>query len=160
MVTSASALLSVLVYCAVWSMPIACGLVLGMWVHELGHLAVVRRLGLPSSPIVFVPFVGAVQRIRARPAHVFDAAVLAVAGPACGLLFAVACKLGYATTGHDVLRFLGTAHAVLAVIDLLPLGALDGGRLLAALRQAPAPAKTWLCALYVALFAVALGLVI
>src|SRR5262249_3494395 len=48
--TLGTALISVALYCAIWNVPVAVGLVLGMWVHELGHAAVVRRLGLEPGP--------------------------------------------------------------------------------------------------------------
>lgn len=134
-VTGGSALFSALLYSAIWGVPIACGLVLGMWVHELGHRAVLRRLALACSPIVFVPFVGAVQRVPVRPSRAFDAALVGLAGPLCGLSFAAACKLGHAISGEPALRFLATAHALLALVDLLPFGMLDGKRVVAALAR-------------------------
>jgi Zn-dependent protease len=134
-VTAGSALVSIALYCGIWDAPIAVGLVLGMWIHELGHAVALRALGLPAGPIVFVPFIGAVQRLRVWPALARDLALLSLAGPAAGLSFALVCKLGYALTEHPALRFLATAHAVLAVIDLLPLGTLDGARVVAVLNR-------------------------
>lgn len=133
--TCGSAALSVLVYAGLWGLPIACGLVAGMWLHELGHAALARRLGLRPSPIVFVPFVGATQRLGRPPAHALDAARIALAGPCCGLWFALACRLGHAAGGPGELRFLATAHALLALVDLLPLALLDGRRVMGALAR-------------------------
>jgi Zn-dependent protease len=134
-VTAGSALLSIALYCGIWDVPIAVGLVLGMWIHELGHAAALRKLGLETGPIVFVPFIGAVQRLRVWPARALDIALLSLAGPGAGLAFALVCKLGYALTEQPALRFLATAHAALAVIDLLPLGTLDGARVVAVLNR-------------------------
>jgi Zn-dependent protease len=133
LVTGGSALFSIAVYCGLSSVPIACGLVLGMWAHELGHRAMLRRFGCETSPIVFVPFIGAVQRMRTQPASPVDAAAVALAGPLCGLIFAAACKLGHAVSGDSDLRLLGTALALLGLLDMLPLGPLDGRRIFAAL---------------------------
>ncbi|HKP58009.1 MAG TPA: hypothetical protein VJV78_14860 [Polyangiales bacterium] len=133
--TLGTALISVVLYCAIWNVSIAVGLVLGMWVHELGHAAVVRRLGLETGPIVFVPFIGAAQRLRVWPVRPLDVAVLSLAGPVASVVFALICKLGCVLTGDPALRFLATAHGLLAVIDLLPLGNLDGGRVVAALSR-------------------------
>ena len=133
--TGGSALCSIAVYSAVWGLPIALGLVLGMWIHELGHVAVLRRLGIERGPIVFVPLIGAVQRLCAQPKRSLDAALLALAGPICGLAFASACKLAYLLSGSEALGFLATAHAILALIDLLPFGTLDGKRVRTALRE-------------------------
>lgn len=132
--TLASALLNAALYALLWGPGIACGLVAGMWAHELGHRQVARRLGLEASPIVFVPLIGAMQRLRAQPATALDAAALALAGPLCGLWFALGCKLASAAFGDATLALLGTAHALLALIDLLPFGPLDGGRIVRAVR--------------------------
>jgi len=131
-VTGGSALFSIALYSGLWSMPIACGLVLGMWVHELGHRVLLRRYGFEPSPIVFVPFVGAVQRMSSQPADPVAVASVALAGPACGLVFAAGCTLGHAATGHPDLRLLGIALALLGLLDMLPLGPLDGRRIVGA----------------------------
>lgn len=131
--TGGSALLSVALYWGIWGAPIGVGLVLGMWIHELGHAAAARKLGLETGPIVFVPFIGAVQRLRIWPARALDTALLSLAGPAAGLAFALSCALGGSITQHSTLRFLAVAHAALALIDLLPFGTLDGARIIGAL---------------------------
>jgi hypothetical protein len=49
-------------------------------------------------------------------------------------VFAALCKLGYVLSANRSLRFLAVAHAIFALIDLLPFGALDGARVLPALK--------------------------
>lgn len=132
-VTLGSALLSIVAYCALWNVWIAVGLVTGMWAHELGHRAVMRKLEIDSGPILFLPFVGAVQRLRAQPERALDSALLGLGGPSCSALFAAACRLAHLLTDDPALRFLATAHAILAVLDLLPFGTLDGRRVVEAL---------------------------
>jgi Zn-dependent protease len=134
-ITLSSAAVSIFAYCGLWDVRIAVGLVLGMWAHELGHLVVMRRLKIDSGPILFVPFVGAVQRMGEQPQSELDAARLGLAGPICSMLFACVCRLGHAFTADPALRFLATAHAILAVVDLLPFGRLDGKRVVEALSQ-------------------------
>jgi Zn-dependent protease len=158
--TLGSASFSVLLYAALSGPFVAFGLVAGMWFHELGHRWFARELGLPVSPIVFVPFVGAVQRLRASPSSEVDGALLALAGPLCGLWFAFACKLAFAATDLHALRSLGTAHAILALIDLLPVRPLDGGRVLGAFRSRRATQRSVAVAgIYAVLIAVGIGLV-
>jgi hypothetical protein len=130
-----SALVSLVAYWALWGPVVGCGLIAGMWVHELGHRALALRLRLGPSPIAFVPFVGAMQRLRTLPASALDGAVLALAGPLCGLWFALACKLAALAGAGNELRFLGTAHALLSLIDLMPLAMLDGARVVGALSR-------------------------
>jgi hypothetical protein len=130
-----SAFVSLVPYWGLWGPVVGCGLIAGMWAHELGHRAVARRLRLGPSPIAFVPFVGAMQRLRSLPSSALDGAVLALAGPLCGLWFALFCKLAARAGAGDELRFLGTAHALLSLIDLMPLAMLDGARVVAALSR-------------------------
>ena len=144
--TGGSAIISALLYAVLWSVPVSCGLVLGMGVHELGHWLMIRRLGLRSGPIVFVPFVGAMQKLKAPPRSVFDGAQLALAGPLFGLMFAVGCKLVFLLTGQPVYRLLGTAHALLALLDAVPFGMLDGQRIFAALSRRHRSACAVACA--------------
>jgi Zn-dependent protease len=146
MATGGSALASALLYALLWGMPMGIGLVLGMGVHELGHWWLIRRLGLQSSAIVFVPFIGAVQKLRAPPADALAGAQLALAGPLCGLLFAAACKLAFVATALPVLALLGTAHALLALLDAVPFGMLDGRRIFAALSRRHRAACACACA--------------
>jgi Zn-dependent protease len=157
-VTLGSALLSIALYWGLWGRTIAAGLVLGMWFHELGHVAMIRKLGLPRSPIVFVPFIGAMQRIRQFPTRPLDLAALALAGPAAGIGFAAVCKVAYAMTDHGALRFLAAALAILALIDLLPFGALDGARILPALKTR-GTGRVIVAATFAILVACAVGLV-
>ena len=159
-VTLGSASFSVLSYSVLWGPLLAFGLVGGMWAHELGHQRCARQLRLPLSPIVFVPFLGAVQRLRAPPSSAINGALLALAGPLCGLWFALACKLAFAATGLHALRFLGTAHAILALIDLLPVHPLDGGRVLHALKpRGMTQSAVAVAGIYALLIAVGIGLV-
>jgi Zn-dependent protease len=130
-----SALVSLIPYWALWGPVVAGGLVAGMWAHELGHRILARRLGLGPSPIAFVPFVGAMQRLRSQPASALDGALLGLAGPLSGMWFALACQLVATAGAGQQLRFVGTAHAVLALIDLLPLAMLDGARVVGSLSR-------------------------
>ena len=74
------------------------------------------------------------------------------AGPACGWLFAIACKLAHLATSDPDLRLLAIALAALTWLDLLPIRPLDGHRICAALaRGRCAPATTAKIALAYAL---------
>lgn len=158
-VTWGSALFSIAIYRELWGFTIALGLVAGMWFHELGHAVVMRRLGLPRAPILFLPFIGALQRVRQFPSRPLDLAALALAGPAAGIAFAAVCSaLAHALTTNPALRFLAMAHAFLALIDLLPFGVLDGARVLPALRERTA-ARLGVVAAFVVLAASAVALV-
>ena len=109
------------------------GLVLLLFVHEMGHVLEARRQGLPVSVPVFIPFMGAMITMKEMPHNAWREARLAIAGPIVGSLGAlVLFLLGVAYDSHDLkaLAFLGF---FLNLFNLLPVIPLDGGRITAAL---------------------------
>jgi Zn-dependent protease len=126
---------SLALYSALWGLPLSLGLLLGMAAHELGHMLVLRHLKLPFSAPIFVPLVGAAVRAPITPWRPSDAMLLALAGPAAGMGFALLCLLGHVVTGVGLLFTLAWLHALLNLVDLIPLGPLDGGRAWRAWRQ-------------------------
>ena len=76
--TAGTMLVSVGAYTLLWGWQFAALFVLLLFVHELGHAIALRREGIPTSPILFVPFLGAVIGMRGRP---HDAWVEAKVGP-------------------------------------------------------------------------------
>ena len=83
--TNAGTLLSMAlsfgVYWAAFGWPFAAGLILSLYVHEMGHVAALRRLGIPFSLPMFLPGVGAVVRLRQPPASPSEDARIGLAGP-------------------------------------------------------------------------------
>ncbi|MCI0343554.1 MAG: site-2 protease family protein [Planctomycetales bacterium] len=114
-----------------WDM--ALGLFLLILVHELGHVAAMRRCGLALRGIYFIPFLGAVSVAKARGRSRGQQAAIALAGPAAGLLSALALYAAWVATGSDHLGALAIAAAVLNLFNLLPVSPLDGGRVTEAL---------------------------
>jgi Zn-dependent protease len=114
----------------------ALGLVLLLFVHEMGHVLEARRQGLPVSVPVFIPFMGAMITMKEMPHDAWREARLAIAGPIVGSLGAlVLYLLGLAYDSHDLkaLAFLGF---FINLFNLLPVIPLDGGRITAALHPA------------------------
>src|SRR5262249_18357837 len=56
------------VYWAIWGWKFAAGLVASIYVHEIGHVAALRRYGIPASAPMFVPGIGAFIRSSQYPA--------------------------------------------------------------------------------------------
>ena len=124
----ATAALSAWLYALVYGAAFAGGFVVGMYLHELGHALALRRLRLPFSPPIFVPFVGAMVRMDRRPERLREYATIALAGPGWGLGFCALCLLGWHAGGSPILATLGLVLAWVNLFNLLPLGPLDGAR--------------------------------
>jgi Zn-dependent protease len=138
--TKAGTLLSMLaafgVYWTVWGWFFAFGLVVSIYIHEMGHVAALRRYGLEASAPMFLPGVGALVRLKQRPADPVEDARIGLAGPIWGLGAALGCAGLYVATGDAAWGAIARTGAWINLFNLLPLGPLDGGRGFAALSPA------------------------
>jgi Zn-dependent protease len=131
--TAGTMLVSVGAYTLLWGWQFAALFVLLLFVHELGHAIALRREGIPTSPILFVPFLGAVIGMRGRPHDAWVEAKVGLAGPLLGSAgAAVALALAHAT-GSRLLEAVAFTAFFLNLFNLLPVVPFDGGRAAAAL---------------------------
>lgn len=108
---------------AMFGWPLGAGVIGLVSVHELGHVWAMRHFRLSVGPMVFIPFVGAAVEMRQQPVHPYHEGQILLAGPLFGSCAALACLDLGATS-------LGYMGLLLETFNLLPIGALDGGRLL------------------------------
>ena len=134
--TGASMLVSIAAYAWIWGLPFAIGLVLLIFVHELGHVLELRRQGVPASAPLFIPFMGAVIGMKELPDDAWKEARVALAGPFLGSVGAAACWLAGEATGSELLVALAFVGFFLNLFNLIPITPLDGGRAAAALHPA------------------------
>jgi Zn-dependent protease len=103
----------------------AVGFVLLILLHESGHYIEAKREGLNPKLPVFIPFLGAyVQYSRGNP---WQTARVALAGPILGGFAALVCYLIGRSQGSDLFLALGYTGFFLNLINLIPIGILDGG---------------------------------
>jgi Zn-dependent protease len=123
------------VYWTMWGWRFAAGLVLSIYVHEMGHVAALRRLGIPASAPMFVPGFGALVRMKQLPASPREEARVGLAGPVWGLGAALACALAFFATGAPFWAAITQWGARINLFNLIPVRPLDGGRGFAALSR-------------------------
>ncbi|HZO98488.1 MAG TPA: site-2 protease family protein [Gaiellaceae bacterium] len=112
-------------YTLIWGWRFALGVVVLIFLHELGHFVEARREGLNPEWPVFVPFLGAyVKHTRGNP---WQTARVAIAGPILGGAAALVCYALGEAQDSDLLLALGYFGFVLNLFNLLPFGILDGG---------------------------------
>lgn len=130
--TKMSTLLSMLAFVgAYWGLygwKFAAGIAVSIYIHEMGHVAALRRCGIPASAPMFVPGLGAFVRLHIKPPDARTDARIGLAGPVWGLGAAVAAYLVYLATGAPIWAAITHAGAFLNLFNLIPVWQLDGGR--------------------------------
>ena len=112
------------------------GLIVLLFVHEMGHVIEAKHQGLPVSAPLFVPFLGAAITMKKLPHDAWREARLAIAGPILGSLGALAIYLVGVEYDSQKLKALAFLGFFLNLFNLLPVIPLDGGRITAALHPA------------------------
>jgi Zn-dependent protease len=115
-------------YWAAWGWKFALAVVVGIYIHEMGHVAALRRRGMRADAPLFVPGLGAFVRMREHATTPSEDARIGLAGPWWGLGASLAALLAWRLTG---IRFWGAvAHttAWINLFNLMPVWQLDGSR--------------------------------
>jgi Zn-dependent protease len=130
--TKASTLVSMFaffgVYWSIYGWPLALGLVLSIYVHEMGHVAMLRRLGIAASAPMFIPGVGALVMLKQRVTDPLTDAQIGLAGPVWGLGAAFAAFAVYLLTGARIWLAIAQLTGFLNLFNLIPVWQLDGSR--------------------------------
>jgi Zn-dependent protease len=112
-------------YALIWGWKFALGVVVLIFIHEMGHFIEAARERLNPSWPVFIPFLGAY--VRHTGGNPWQTARVAIAGPILGGAAAVACLVISDATGSDLMMALAYFGFVLNLFNLIPIGILDGG---------------------------------
>jgi Zn-dependent protease len=113
-------------YALIWGWQFALGVVVLIFLHEMGHFLEAAREGLHPSWPMFVPFLGAyVKHTRGNP---WQTARVAIAGPILGGVAALGCYLVARAQGSGLSLMYALAYFgfFLNLINLLPVSILDG----------------------------------
>lgn len=114
------------VYWSLYGFSFALGLVLLIYVHEMGHVWAAKRLGVPVTAPMFIPGFGAFIGLRNRLANGVEEAYLGLAGPIWGVAGSLACIGLWAVIKSPVLLVVGTFSALINLFNLIPVWQLDG----------------------------------
>jgi Zn-dependent protease len=126
--TVLSMLASFGVYWTLWGWRFAAGFVLSIYVHEMGHVAALRRRGVPASAPMFIPLIGAFVRLHQHPRTEWEDADVGLAGPVWGLGAALAAYGAFLATGAPVWAAIAKTGAMINLFNLTPVWQLDGAR--------------------------------
>ena len=122
--------------------PLALGLVLSIYVHEMGHVAANRRHGIQTTAPMFIPGLGALIVAR-QPFHSdWVEADIGLAGPLWGLGAAIVEYAVYGATGNPFWATLTQWCALINLFNLTPVWQLDGAHAFKAMSRAHRLAAT------------------
>ena len=116
------------VYWSIYGWPLALGLVVSIYIHEMGHVAMLRRLGIHAGAPLFIPGVGALVMLKERITDPVVDARIGLAGPVWGLAAAAASWAVYLVSGAPIWKAVGELTAFLNLFNLIPIWQLDGSR--------------------------------
>ncbi len=117
------------VYWALYGWKFAAGFVIGIYIHEMGHVWMLKHYGLRASAPMFIPGFGAFVSLYDSPADVSEDSRIGLAGPLWGAGAAIsALLLAAAYPQHPVWLAVARATAYINLFNLIPVWSLDGGR--------------------------------
>lgn len=99
-------------------------------VHEYGHIWAMKRCGLKTKGIYFIPFLGAAAVTEEMFKSRRDEAYIAIMGPIFGLLLSGVSLAIYIVTKDALFAAAAGWMAMINLFNLLPINPLDGGRIM------------------------------
>ncbi len=134
-IAGGSFLVTIAAYTRQWPLAVVLGFVVITLIHEIGHAVSIGAKGLRTGYMVFIPFIGGAVTLKDQPRSVYDDALIGLAGPVAGTLASLGCLQIYKWTADPLWLLIAFLGFVLNLINLIPLGMLDGGRISAAITK-------------------------
>jgi Zn-dependent protease len=118
------------IYSVLFSWQFAMLILVSLFVHENGHIWAMRRVGMKTRGIYFIPFLGgAAVADDAFPSR-RDEVFVAIMGPIWGLSLAALVAGVYIITLNPLWAAASAWMAFINLFNLFPVNPLDGGRIM------------------------------
>lgn len=127
LITIITITISLFAYSFAYSLSLGIMLIALMFVHELGHVAAINRLGLKAGRMIFIPFLGAMISAP-KGMNRRQEAIVGIGGPWLGSLFAYLLIVIYYITGEMWFLHAGYLGIILNLFNMIPVSPLDGGK--------------------------------
>lgn len=115
-------------YWTAFGWALAAGLVVSIYIHEMGHVAELRRLGIAAGAPLFIPGIGALVLLKQRIDDPATDARIGLAGPLWGLGAGIAAYAVYRITGIPLWGAIAQLTGFINLFNLIPIWQLDGAR--------------------------------
>ena len=116
------------VYWTIHGWPLAVGIAASIYVHEMGHVAMLRKFGIHANAPLFIPGIGAVVMLRQHISDPVMDARIGLAGPMWGLGATLAAWLAYVLLGTPIWLAVAEISGFINLFNLMPIWQLDGAR--------------------------------
>lgn len=134
-VAGGSFVVTIAAYTTQFPLGVVTGFVVITLIHEVGHAVAIRAKGLRAGFMVFIPFIGGAVSMKGQPRSVYDDAIIGLAGPAFGTLATLVTLQIYKWTSDPLYLLIAFLGFFLNLLNLIPIGMLDGGRISAAITK-------------------------
>lgn len=134
-IAGGSMVITVAAYATKFRLGLVVGFVVITVIHEIGHALVIRMKGLRTGYMVFIPFIGGAVTLKDQPRSAYDDAQIGLAGPIAGTLASLVSLQIFKWTDNPLYLLIASVGFILNLLNLLPLGPLDGGRISAAITK-------------------------
>lgn len=115
-------------YAFMFSWKFALLVMIGIGLHEMGHVWAMRKCGIPTKGFYFIPLIGgaavADEEFKSGKEEIF----VALMGPFVGLLTALVPLIAFGVTGSPFWAAAASWLAMVNLFNLFPINPLDGGR--------------------------------
>ena len=108
--------------------PLAAGLAISLYIHEMGHVHMLRRLGIDAGAPLFIPGFGAFVMLKQHVTDALTDAKIGLAGPAWGLGAGLAAYAVFRATNAPIWAAIAQLTGFLNLFNLIPIWQLDGSR--------------------------------
>jgi Zn-dependent protease len=115
-------------YWSLYGWAFALGLVVSIYIHEMGHVIALRKFGIPAGAPVFIPGFGAIIQLRGVRLPPLQDSRIGLAGPIYGLGTALFSLAMFFATGSKMWAAIANLGAVINLFNLIPIWQLDGAR--------------------------------
>ena len=134
-IAGGSMIVTVVAYATQFRLGLVIGFVIVTLIHEIGHAIAIRMKGLRAGFMVFIPFIGGAVTLKDQPRSAYDDALIGLAGPIAGTLASLVSLQIFKWTDNPLYLLIAATGFILNLINLLPIGMLDGGRISAAVTK-------------------------